>query len=202
MSGEAQPRILGPVACYADLHELMRRRADELEITRASLDRLACLPAGYAAKLLSPKPMKKLSDETLGFAMPALGMKLVAIEDLEAIATLRAKVDRRKSVTMLGAAVHIVVSRRELKRRSRKGGANSRKGMSTHKAAQLGRKAARIRWADVKKAARVPDTSAAAGQPIGSPPGRPMRTGATSAATRPEAAPPRKASARAGAKPR
>lgn len=141
-----EPRILGPVACYADLHELMRARADELEITRASLDRLACLPAGYAAKLLSPKPMKKLSDETLGFAMPALGMKLVAIEDLEAVEMLRARADKRRSVTMLGAAVHIVVSRRELKRRSRKGGANSRKYMPKGAASKLGRRAAKKRW--------------------------------------------------------
>lgn len=138
--------MLGTVANYADLHAIMRARADELEITRESIDTLARLPARYSAKLLAPKPMKKLSDETLGFVLPALGMKLVAIEDMEAIAMLRARSDKRKSVTMLGSTVHIVFSRRELKKRQKRGGENSRKNMPKRKASQLGRRAAKKRW--------------------------------------------------------
>jgi hypothetical protein len=104
------------------LHQLLRQRADALELTRASLDVLAHLPAGYSAKLLAPRPMKKLSDATLNFFLPALGVKLVLVEDPEALAMVRQRSDKRRSVTMLGAAIHIVVSRRELKRRSRNGG--------------------------------------------------------------------------------
>ncbi len=155
MSGEADTvRVLGSVACYEDLHQLMRARADELEITRDALDKLARLPERFSAKLLAPKPMRKLSDETLGFVMPALGMKLIAIEDLEAIEMMRARSERRKSVTVLGSTLEITFSRRELKRRQKRGGKNRQAQMTAKQRSAHARHMNRIRWSEVKKAAR------------------------------------------------
>jgi hypothetical protein len=194
----AAPRILGEIACYADLHQLMRARCDELELTRASLDRLARLPAGYAAKLLCPKPMKRLSDETLGFAMPALGMKLVVVEDLQALETLRARSDKRKAVTVLGTTIKIEFSRRELKRRQRHCGKTLWKNVSQKERAKHARHMNRIRWACIKAVAgHAAGKAGAAAPPVAPRLARPKRSGGFAGSTRPAAGPRHRATGRA-----
>lgn len=144
MSG---PRILGDVNKYSDLHEIMRARADELGLTREHIDELAGLHSGYAAKLLSPKPIKKLGDLLLGLMMPGLGMRLVAIEDLDALERITRRGLRREFATdMHAGTVHIQFSRKFMRKIQRKGGANSRKYLTKRKASALGRRAAKARW--------------------------------------------------------
>jgi hypothetical protein len=147
MTEQAQQlRVLGEVARYENLHDLLRARCDELEITRASLDRLARLPSGYSAKLLSPRPMKKLSDATLGFFLPALGVKLILVEDPQALAMVRQRSDKRRSVTMLGGCIHISFSRREWKKRQRNGGLRRAERLTPERRSEISRQAAMARW--------------------------------------------------------
>lgn len=164
-----EPRVLGSVASYADLHELMRARADELEISRQAIDQLARLQPGYAGKLLSPRPMRRLTDETLGFVLPALGMRLVLVEDLESLEQIKARASKRNNgCTSHASTVRYTISRRELRRRQRKGGKNSRAYLSKSKVRQLARKAGiagnLVRWRDVKAAAKPKITEITNGQ--------------------------------------
>lgn len=120
-----QLKVLGQVACYSDLHAIMRARADTLEITRETLDELAGLQTGYSGKVLAPRPMKRImkrsQDMVLGLILPALGMKLVAVVDEEALERIKNRRAKRKLPSILSTTLHITFSRKELKRRQRNG---------------------------------------------------------------------------------
>ena len=72
---------LGTISSYDDLHAALRRRADELKLSRRTIDDLAGLADGYVEKLLGPSQVKKLSVRSLGAILAALGVKLVLVED-------------------------------------------------------------------------------------------------------------------------
>jgi hypothetical protein len=138
----ATVEILGEVKGYECLHEIMRLRAEALAMTRESIDELAGLQPGYAAKVLAPRPIKRMGSLSMGLMLPALGMKLVAIVDEEALERLRRFGPKRHA----GAASHAgtvryQISRRELRKRQRKGGHNSRKYLPKSKVRALARKA-------------------------------------------------------------
>jgi hypothetical protein len=92
---------------YRTLVETCRARADELELSRAEIDRLGGLPAGYSGKLLGKAavndvsyPRKKSSKKMWPVALEAmlgvLGLKILLIEDDAATArtlALRTPVD-------------------------------------------------------------------------------------------------------------
>jgi hypothetical protein len=93
-----------PFSDYRTLIESCRVRAEELELSRAELDRLAGLPTGYSGKLLGkvensekPKNKKRVWPIGLEAMLGALGLKIVVIEDEAAAArtlALRTPVDQ------------------------------------------------------------------------------------------------------------
>jgi hypothetical protein len=50
---------------------------EDIRLSRQSIDDIAGVPAGYSAKLLSPKPIKKLGGLSIDVMLPALGIKLL-----------------------------------------------------------------------------------------------------------------------------
>jgi hypothetical protein len=84
---------------YRGLVETCRARADELELSRAEIDRIGGLPAGYAGKLLgngSAKKPKRMWPVGLEAMLGALGLRILIIEDDAASArtlALRTPVD-------------------------------------------------------------------------------------------------------------
>ena len=77
MSGE-----LGVVKTYADLHAIVRQRVADLNVSHASVDHVAGLNDGYFGKLMAR--MKHLGPQTMPLVLCALGIKLVAVVDVEA----------------------------------------------------------------------------------------------------------------------
>jgi hypothetical protein len=51
---------LAEVRTWSDLHDVLRRRAESLDISRETLDHVAGLQNGYSAKLLAPTPIRRL----------------------------------------------------------------------------------------------------------------------------------------------
>lgn len=106
---------------YRVLIETCRARAEELDLSRAELDRLSGLPAGYSGKLLGnvensekPKNQKRVWRVGLEAMLGALGLKIVVIEDEAAAArtlALRVPVDRSQqrfgNVSRIGNALAI-----------------------------------------------------------------------------------------------
>ena len=76
---------LGIITDYASLHETLRRRADQLQLSRETLDSLTGLASGHCAKLLAPAQTKKLGQTSFGLLLAALGLQLIAAEDPDAM---------------------------------------------------------------------------------------------------------------------
>lgn len=91
-----KPRELAHVADYDDLLNALRARADELSITRHSIDYLSHLPDGYAGKILGLSQIRRLGMMSLGPMCRALAIKLVVIEDPIQAAQNAERVSRRR----------------------------------------------------------------------------------------------------------
>jgi hypothetical protein len=135
-------RELGEVWSYEDLHRIMRARASELNLSRESIDAIAGLQDGYAAKLLSPRPIKKLGPLSIPLVLPALGLKLIVIVDEQQTRKIQARISQpRRQASVRSAAVHFALSQR-----SRARAAPIHAKMSKERASELGRRAALARW--------------------------------------------------------
>jgi hypothetical protein len=81
--------VLADVGSPADLHNALRERAEQLELSRAVLDEVAGLPTGYAGKLLAAEPQKTLGPLSMAPLLGALGCRLVLVGDPAALARLQ-----------------------------------------------------------------------------------------------------------------
>ena len=86
---------LAEVRSYADLQKALRARAEELDISRATLDQLSGLDAGYCGKLLAPNPKRNIGFVSIGLLLGALGLKLLEVEDRKMMDLTRHRLVRR-----------------------------------------------------------------------------------------------------------
>jgi hypothetical protein len=89
------PRELATVIDYDDLHKAFRARADQLRLSRLSLDYLGSLGDGHASKILAPSKMRRMGLSALGPMCRALGIKLVVIDDPDQRERNSERVERR-----------------------------------------------------------------------------------------------------------
>lgn len=87
---------LATIRTYDELNAALRKRADELNVSRETIDAVSGLQNGYAAKLLAPVPIRTLSRVSLGAMLGALGLKLLVVEDLETVRRLENRLVKRK----------------------------------------------------------------------------------------------------------
>jgi hypothetical protein len=149
------PAVLATLDGFDDLHHVLRRRADELQLARLTIDQAAGLTKGHAAKLLAPVPIKRTSLETLFFLAPALGLRLAVVEDAEALAQIKEHYPSREISVGMRAVTRRngkhrrkpnEVSLRHMRRIARQGGEARAQKLSASQLSAIGRKAARKRW--------------------------------------------------------
>ena len=87
------------IRTYAQLMAAVRERAVELNTTREQIDHVAGLTPGYAGKILSPTPIRRMHWKTFDLVLGALGMMFIAVEDPEATAKLRGRYCRRGALS-------------------------------------------------------------------------------------------------------
>lgn len=80
---------------YLDVIHGLRERADQLQISRQSIDDLSGLSDGYAAKLLAIPPVKVIGFMSMEPLFSTLGVRLMLVEDTAATART---VERRAPV--------------------------------------------------------------------------------------------------------
>jgi hypothetical protein len=86
----AEQRVLATdIHSYGELLDVLRDRMRELDVTFETIDHVSGLQARYTQKLLGGVPSKRFGDLSLGCILQSLGVKLVAIEDAEALARVR-----------------------------------------------------------------------------------------------------------------
>jgi hypothetical protein len=78
-----------------DLLDALRARCSQLRISYESIDRIAGLPDGNAAKCLARPPFKRFSTRSLSWVLATLGYGLELIEDPGALARLQNKFDTK-----------------------------------------------------------------------------------------------------------
>jgi hypothetical protein len=94
---------IAEVRDYDSLLQVMRTRADQLNVSRETLDYVSGLPSGYTAKVLSPDGPKRIGMVSLGALLGALAMKLVAVPDDEVFARNRLRYEPRDSGALQSA---------------------------------------------------------------------------------------------------
>jgi hypothetical protein len=86
---------LAEITDYDDLLAALRARADELEISRETIDHIAGFPDRYAGKILSLSHPRRIGLRSLGPILSALGMKLIAVADDSALERNRSRMVKR-----------------------------------------------------------------------------------------------------------
>jgi hypothetical protein len=97
-------RVLGEASSYDELIVVFRDRANELDLTRAEIDRISGLADGYAGKTFCLPPLKKLGHVSLGPTMGTLAVKFIVVEDPEQTAKILARREPRQRPVRSGAA--------------------------------------------------------------------------------------------------
>jgi len=145
------PRPIATVRNYDEFKEALRARADELQMSRATIDAFG-LPAGHAGNLLAPVPIKHIGPQSFGLLLTALGLKVVVVEDAEAFAIYAATAPKSKKQ---GDASGRMLPRKRRKAKQKYAGnkkwsqiMNARRSLilSEQRRKQIARKAAKKRW--------------------------------------------------------
>lgn len=136
-----------------DIVPAFRARADAIEITREHLDFTSGVGERNSAHFLSVNPIKggtqskRIGMATFFALADGLGYDVVLIENPEKMERIRQGLTPRDVRRAIHAAtVKWEISAREMRKRRKKGGHNSRKYMSKRQATRLARKAINTRW--------------------------------------------------------
>jgi hypothetical protein len=146
------PRQLGTCRDYDGLHRILRDRAEELNVSRCTLDTISGLTWGHSSKLLSPKPLKKLGAVSLGLMLQSLGLKLVVVEDAESLRRISAKLVPREipvaiQAVNVGRGKRRLVSLRHLRKIASAGGRARMEKLTPKQRSAHARAAVMARWA-------------------------------------------------------
>lgn len=85
---------------YAGLRDAIRARVDQLNISRECLDEVAVLAPGYSGKVLSrgsSKNQKRIGPLSLDLLLAATGLRLIVVEDEQALSRARPRYWPRRS---------------------------------------------------------------------------------------------------------
>lgn len=126
----------------------MRTRAAERKIAIGSDNSadLAGLPDRYIAKLLGPRPVKRIGMISLGPLLGLLGVRLVMVEDLIAVEALAGRIIARNESCVRSGATQFEVSFRFLKKIGALGGKKRAKNLTPRQRSRGARKAALAKW--------------------------------------------------------
>jgi hypothetical protein len=144
---------------YDGLVEALRKRADELQVSRLQIDAMSGLPDGYAAKILAPVQVRALGRISLGPMLQAMGLALLVVEDVETLDRLN------RRLVKLQKRRHADDSMPTIKRHKRRGFWRSSEwgrimrsrafaNQSAPQRSRLARHASRCRWAKPAVCAR------------------------------------------------
>lgn len=170
---------------------VIRGRLDELRMSHASLENLAGLASGHVGKVLGPAPVKRFGLDALWLVLPALGLKMVIEQDMDAVRVMEKRWEirdelrrrpgliRRRYTPELKALVIAEAARERINV------LNAR--TSPEDRADRARKAARARWRRMPKRQRKVIARAMVAarrrkrRPLkAQPPSRPIVVGSTS----------------------
>lgn len=149
------PRPIAEACTVDQMLAAYRARMAQLQVTHGEVDRVSTLADGYTSKLLAANPAKNLGPFSFQALNTTLGVKWVMVEDA---ATLKHTngLNKASSANMLAIGAQdvftIKLTRRRLRKMAKAGAKARNEKLSPRKRSQLARRAATIRWNDVKAA--------------------------------------------------
>jgi hypothetical protein len=82
---------------YDSLISVLRGRAEELDISRETIDHIAGLPERLASKILGLSQVRRIGMESLGPLLDTLGLKLIPVPDEAALERNRTRLVKRNA---------------------------------------------------------------------------------------------------------
>jgi hypothetical protein len=161
--GSTAPRALARIEHSEALLVAIRRRLDELQLTHETVDQLAGFSSGYAGKLLSDPPTKRMGHFSLFLILQTLGLDMVLVENPDALETLMKPALKRRQRWIHKAPRIVVLTPDMLRANGIKGGHARAKKLSPKQLSKIGRKAVMARWAKYRR--KVQALAAAASPP-------------------------------------
>jgi hypothetical protein len=151
----AAPRVIAVVRSYTELIDALKARTAELGVTMEVVDHVAGLPLRYCSKILAPVPVKNVGPVSLGPLLGALGVQLIVAVDEEQFARVKNRLTVRKSSGAFRRPHPHPNSRVELRGNTAWGKIMAARRMlllSPQERRRSAKRAARVRWANVKRA--------------------------------------------------
>jgi hypothetical protein len=148
-----KPKVIAEIGDYRQLIGAMRLRAQQRQIALGGehVAAVAGLPRGYLQKLIGPqqktrKNVRRIGIISLGPVLTVLGVKLLMVEDLEAIARYGGRIPHRVDRAVRSGTWEFSISRRHMAKIQRKGGQNRMAGLSKDQRRELSLRANFTRW--------------------------------------------------------
>lgn len=146
-------REIAFVRTYDDFLRALRARADELKVTRETIDDLSGIQSGYASKLLSIPPIRVMGRVSFGAVLQCLGLAIVIIEDQAALDRISKRLVKRERAIVHSGRDDAGRKKRRRRHRFPKGPDHARlmraRQLANQEPAQrsaIARKAANCRW--------------------------------------------------------
>jgi hypothetical protein len=92
-----EQKPLAIVHDYDGLLAALRARRVQLGVTLETVDEVGGFASRYASKLLAPHPAKNMGIMAMGALLGTLGLKLVVVEDDEALGRVRSRLVKAPS---------------------------------------------------------------------------------------------------------
>jgi hypothetical protein len=140
----AAPAIIASFSDYGSLLAALRACREARNIAYETLDEIVGAPKGYFSKVFAPRSERKITMQSLGWAMAGLGVKAILVDDPLTLKLVANRMKSRDEKVVRSGATHIVLSHRFLREIGAKGG--RRKNALSRFYKERARKGAAARW--------------------------------------------------------
>jgi len=143
---------LGVIHDYPDLLDVLRARAILRQITVGGEDtaEVAGLPIGYVQKIIGPRPVRRIGMMSLGPLLGVLGLKLIAVEDADALERYGSRLKKRDEklvrAGLRAGSLQVTFSSRAIRKIRSEGGKARMKKLGEEGRKELSRRANEVRW--------------------------------------------------------
>lgn len=144
-----EPRIIAEFSDYNGMLGALRLRAKERNLALSAEENadVSGLPNKYLAKLLGANPIRRLGAISMGPVLAVLGVKLVMVEDAEALKRYAAQVKSHNPNLIHGNTTYFVMTERKLRKNQAKGRKSRWGNMTREQRSKAMRRVVRARWA-------------------------------------------------------
>jgi hypothetical protein len=158
-----------PLASFVDYDGLRRALnacRDLRDVSLERMDEITGAPAGYFAKLLGPRPIKRIGLQSLGWALGGLGVRCVLVSDPEALAKVESRFVERDvphlASVVRGGTTEFKLSRRHMSIIQAKGRRSRWENMTPKQRTKWAKEMNKSRWRKIRLRAKVRKAAAAA----------------------------------------